>query len=54
MKPLKFVSIVRPKRKAEKDKKSPIKILIGDFKDLLPRGYEPVWFVRLPKKGGAK
>lgn len=54
MKFVKVVSIDRPKRKAEKDKKSPIKILIGDFKDLLPHGYEPVWFVRFPKKWGAK
>lgn len=47
-------SIARPKRKAEKVKKSPTKILIGDMKGVFPHGYEPVWFVRLPKKGGAK
>ena len=47
-------SIARPKRKAEKVKRYPTKILVGDMKGVLPSGYEPVWIVRLPKKGGAK
>lgn len=42
------------KDKKGKAKKSPTKILVGDMVGVFPRGWEQVWIVRFPKKGGAK